>query len=97
MACIASGSGLKSRCLGNNKSTTKCGLNTQREAMMSTDTPAHDEDTIIALIPNLLPATAALAPDTHHLELQSKPDTDDTFPGQGILGINLIHHPVLLR
>lgn len=37
----------------------------------------------MAPIPHLLPTTAALALEPHHFELLSKPDTDDTFTGQG--------------
>lgn len=33
--------------------------------------------------------------DTHHLESPSEPDTDDTFSGQGISRMDLIHHPAL--
>lgn len=59
----------------------------------------REDDAVITplLLSRLLPLSAALALDTHHLESLSKSDTDDTFPEQGILGIDLIHHPALLQ
>lgn len=42
---------------------------------------------------NHLSSTSPL--DTHHLESPSEPDTDDTFSGQGISRMDLIHHPAL--
>lgn len=57
----------------------------------------HDDDTFIALISHLLAVTAALALDTHHTQFLSKSDTNDVFPRQGIMGIDLIHHPALLQ
>lgn len=51
--------------------------------------------TRIPLYNTSLPSTATFPLDTHHLELLSKPDTDDMFPEWGIMGIDLVCHLVL--
>lgn len=62
-----------------------------------TERAGDDEGAIITLIPHFPPFNTALALDTHHLELLAMSDNDDTFPGQGILGIDLIHHTALIQ